>query len=82
MRERLLYASENGDRWSLAGERGTGQVVVRHRANLASGGQVSDVSLGAFLGQGGLGPEKQELLHLIGSLIGGAQDDSSDPAIS
>jgi hypothetical protein len=59
MRERLLYASENGDRWSLAREPVTGEVIVRHRANLPSGGQVSDIRLGAFLVQDGLGPEKQ-----------------------
>jgi hypothetical protein len=74
MRERLLYASENGDRWSLAREPETGQLFVRHRANLSSGGQVSDVSLAAFLVQGGLGPEKQELLRLIGSIIDDAQE--------
>lgn len=82
MRERLLYASENGDRWSLAREPVTGEVIVRHRANLPSGGQVSDFGLGAFLVQGGLGPEKQELLRLIGSLVDDAQDDSSGSAIS
>lgn len=78
MPERLLYASENGDRWSLARDPGNGQVFVRHRANLSSGGRVSDLGLGAFLVQGGLGPEKQELLRLIGSLVEDAQDDGSD----
>ena len=67
--ERLLYASENGDRWSLCRDAGSGRVVVRHRANLPSGGFVSDAGVGEFLVQGGLGPEKQELLRLIGSLI-------------
>ena len=81
MRERLLYASENGDRWSLAREPVTGEVIVRHRANLPSGGQVSDIRLGAFLVQDGLGPEKQELLRLLGSLVDGAQDDGSASAL-
>ena len=43
IQERLLYASENGDRWSLARNSDTGQVFVRHRPNLPSGGPVSDI---------------------------------------
>ena len=78
--ERLLYASENGDRWSLVRKPETGQVVVRHRPNLSSGGQVNDVDVGAFLVQSGLGPEKQELLRLIGRLIDDAPDDGAASA--
>ena len=37
--------------------------------NLPSGGQVVDIELGAFLIAAGNGPEKQELLRLIGTLI-------------
>jgi hypothetical protein len=66
---RELYTSENGDRWSLARDTGTGRVFVRHEANPASGGTVSDQELSAFLGQGGMGSEKQALLRLIGSLV-------------
>ncbi|MCZ0964247.1 hypothetical protein [Paracoccus benzoatiresistens] len=80
--ERLLYASENGDRWSLCHDRDSGRIVVRHRANLSSGGLVSDIGLGEFLVQGGLGPEKQELLRLIGSLIERETNDSSNLATS
>lgn len=79
--ERQLYASENGDCWSLARDSGTGRVFVRHRPNLSSGGQSSDVDLGNFLVQGGLGPEKQELLRLVGSLVDGAQDVGLEPAM-
>lgn len=68
IQQRLLYASENGDRWSLARDSDTGRVFVRHRPNLPSGGPVSDIELGEFLIRGGLGLEKQELLRLIGSL--------------
>jgi hypothetical protein len=68
-KERLLYASENGDRWSLCQDLDSGRIIVRHRANLQSGGLVTDVGVGEFLVQGGLGPEKQELLRLIGSLV-------------
>jgi hypothetical protein len=39
-----------------------------HEANLASGGTVTDSEIADFLRQGGLGPETQELLRLIGSL--------------
>ena len=72
---RELYTSANGDRWSLARDAETGRVFVRHQANLASGGNVSDTELSAFLGQSGLGPEKQELLRLIGTLV----EDDGEP---
>jgi hypothetical protein len=45
----------------------TGRVFVRHEPNLPSGGQVADIEIGAFLIAGGNGPEKQELLRLIGT---------------
>ena len=77
IQERTLYSSENGDRWSLARDSGTGRVFVRHRPNLSSGGQTSDVELGEFLTRGGLGPEKQELLSLIGGLVTGSQNEAS-----
>jgi len=44
-------------------------VFVRHEPNLPSGGQVSDIEIGAFLIASGNGPEKQELLRLIGKLV-------------
>ena len=69
IQERSLYSSANGDRLSLARDSGTGRVFVRHRPNLSSGGQASDVELCEFLAQGGMGPEKQKLLHLIGGLV-------------
>jgi hypothetical protein len=69
IQERALYASENGDRWSLARDPDTGHVFVRHRPNPSSGGQTNDIEVGEFLVRGGLGPEKQELLRLIGLLV-------------
>jgi len=39
------------------------------KPNLPSGGQVADIEIGAFLIAAGNGPEKQELLRLIGSLV-------------
>ena len=64
---RDLYRSANGDHWLLIRD-DTGRVFVRHEANVASGGTVTDSEIADFLGQRGLGPEKQELLRLIGSL--------------
>jgi hypothetical protein len=62
-----LYRSANGDLWVLVRDE-TGRVFVRHEANLASGGTVSDLEIADFLGEGRLGPEQQELLRLIGTL--------------
>ena len=70
---RQLYRSSNGDRWLLIRDPATGRVFVRHEANLASGGQVTDTEIGNFLTEGGTGPEKQELLRLIGSLVEDAE---------
>jgi hypothetical protein len=43
-------------------------VLIRHEPNLPSGGQPGDIEIGAFLIAGN-GPEKQELLRLIGTLV-------------
>jgi hypothetical protein len=69
IRTREIYHSANGDRWSLALDSDTNRVFVRHEPNLPSGGQVADIELGAFLIGAGSGPEKQELLRLIGTLV-------------
>jgi hypothetical protein len=65
---RELYHSSNGDRWRLARDPYTGQVFVRHQANLPSDGHVADIGVAVFLSQG-KGPEHQELLRLIGTLV-------------
>jgi hypothetical protein len=67
-RRRELYRSSNGDRWLLARDI-AGEVFVRHEANPASGGQSTHIEIGTFLSQGGHGPEHQELLRLIGTLV-------------
>lgn len=64
---RKLYESPSGDRWYLIRDP-SGQVFVRHEANAASGGHVEHVEVGAFLSSG-LGPEQQELLRLLGTLV-------------
>lgn len=66
---RRLYRSPNGDRWYLARETDTGHVYVKHQANEASGGQVTEIEIGDFLSSGGRGPEHAELLRLIGTLV-------------
>src|SRR5712675_49046 len=48
---RQLYRSPNGDTWFLARDPATGSAFVRHQANAPSGGQVTDIELGAFLGR-------------------------------
>ncbi|GEP07980.1 hypothetical protein MOX02_60180 [Methylobacterium oxalidis] len=65
-----LYASPNGDRWFLALSATTPRPVVLHVPNQPSGGLPTQIELGSFLA--GSGPEHQELLRLIGTLIEGA----------
>lgn len=69
IRTRQLYRSENGDLWLLTRDIESGRVLVRHEPNLASGGQAADIEVSAFLSGVGQGPEKQELLRLIGTLV-------------
>ena len=63
---RKLYESSSGDRWYLIRD-ASGEIVVRHEANAASGGNVAHLEIGAFL-KSGVGPEQQELLRLLGTL--------------
>jgi hypothetical protein len=67
---REFYESENGDRWFLARDTHSGRVFVRHEPNLPSDGHPSDIELYDFLRKGAAGPEHQELIRLIGLLIG------------
>jgi len=69
IRQRRLYRSGNGDTWFIARESATGSVFVSHEANPASGGQVTDMDLGAFLGTGEQHPEHEALIRLIGTLV-------------
>ena len=66
---RELYSSPNGDRWYLARDVDLGQVFVCHEPNIPSGGKAAHIEVGAFLARGGHGPEHQELLRLIGTLV-------------
>ncbi len=66
--QREIYHSENGDRWLLC-RNDDGRVFVLHKANVPSGGMVTKIELGDFLGGGKAGPEHQALARLIGSLV-------------
>jgi hypothetical protein len=64
---RILYESANGDRWYLIRDP-SGAVFIRHEANVASGGSVEHEEIGSFLNRNE-GPEQQELMRLIGTLV-------------
>jgi hypothetical protein len=74
---RRLYCSPNGDRWNLTRD-GSGEVFVQHEANPASGGHVANIEIETFLGSG-RGPEQQELLRLIGTLVNDGTAQASVP---
>ncbi|UKJ74621.1 hypothetical protein H1Q64_18890 (plasmid) [Azospirillum brasilense] len=65
---RALYWSANGDRWLLVRDSEVDRVFIRDEANAASGGHQTELDIGTFLKSGG-GPEQQELLRLIGTLV-------------
>jgi hypothetical protein len=62
----LIYSSENGDRWLLVQGFGADRAFVRHEANLASGGHVTETEVGEFLAQGRSGPEHAALRRMLG----------------
>jgi hypothetical protein len=81
---RQLYRSPNGDSWFLVRDPATGSAFVRHQANAPSGGQVTDIDLGAFLNGPG-SPEHEALLRLIGASIfnpRGAEADDEPLAVN
>src|SRR5579884_3577640 len=62
-----LYASPNGDRWSLC-RLPSGKLVVSHKPNKASGGPPYETDIEVFLAQGGSGPEHQALREALAAL--------------
>lgn len=76
--ERLIYGSSNGDAWYLIRLRNTGAVFVRHEPNGPSGGRAKLVPVGQFLSQDARGPEHQELLRLIATLVDQAPGESGE----
>jgi hypothetical protein len=64
---RKFYESSSGDRWYLIRDP-SGALFIHHEADAASGEHVEHEDLPAFLSRGE-GPEQQELLRLIGTLV-------------
>jgi hypothetical protein len=62
-----FYESSSGDRWYLIRDP-SGVLFIHHEANAALGGHVEHEDLAAFLSRGN-GPEQQELLRVIGTLV-------------
>ena len=69
---RKFSASSNGDQW-LLGRDETGRAYVLHKANVPSGGMETHYKIGAFLARPHT-PEAQDLLILIGTLVGGTAE--------
>jgi hypothetical protein len=69
VKKRELYISPNGDRWYLARDGDLGEVFIWHEPNAASGGKAGRIEIEVFVGRSGHGPEHQELLRLIGTLV-------------
>jgi hypothetical protein len=64
----LIYRSQNGDAWHLLRDAPSARILVRHTANSASGGQVTDLTVEEFLSINGAGPEHQALRSLLRQL--------------
>ena len=64
----LIHRSQNGDAWYLLREAPSARILVRHAANPASGGQVTDLPVEEFLSIGGPGPEHRALRELLAGL--------------
>jgi hypothetical protein len=60
-----IYTSSNGDTWHLARDPQSGSAVVRHQANLSSGGKITKTDVDTFLRQAGSGPEFAALRRLL-----------------
>ena len=69
VQKRELYSSPNGDKWFLSGDPATGNVFIRHEANIPSGGHVTEMDIATFLSSGQRNPEHQALLKLLGALL-------------
>ncbi len=75
---RVLHVSSNGDHWFLVCDPTDGRSFIRHEANPASGGHVTDIGLSAFLAADRGGPEHGALWLLLATLT----DDGSIPAVT
>ena len=75
---REIYVSSNDDRWHLLFDPETGHSFVRHSANPAFGGHVTDIGLPAFLANARRGPEHQALWQMIATLV----REAPEPAVA
>jgi transglutaminase-like putative cysteine protease len=64
-----IYTSPNGDRWQLIQDAMSNRAFVRHKANEASGGHQTDLSVAEFMQRDGSGPEHAALRHLISTRV-------------
>ena len=64
----LIYRSQNGDAWHLLRQALSALILVRHTANAASGGKVTDLPVEEFLAIDGAGPEHRALRVLLTKL--------------
>lgn len=64
----LIYRSQNGDAWHLLREAPSALILVRHTANAASDGKITDLPVEEFLALGGAGPEHQAVRMLLTKL--------------
>ena len=69
----LIYRSQNGDVWLLLRETPSKRILVRHTANAASGGQITDLPVEEFLSINGSGAEHQALSVLLVRLAQSSQ---------
>ena len=60
-----IYVSANGDRWRLVCDDGAGRVLVRHEANPASGGHVTETEARQFLQIAAASPEREAVLAML-----------------
>jgi transglutaminase-like putative cysteine protease len=64
-----IYTIPNGDRWQLIQDAMSNRAFVRHKANEASGGHQTDLSVAEFMQRDGSGPEYAALRHLISTRV-------------
>ena len=62
---KAFYESSNGDQWLIARDPESDRVFVLHKANLPSGGHVSEIEVSRFLAADAGGPEHQALRRLV-----------------
>ena len=65
-KRREIYRSSNGDAWFLMRD-ASGRVFVEHEPNEPSGGQLSRLTVGAFLARGAAGPSTRRLIISLAS---------------